>query len=678
MPKLQVPSKNVNNLSKKEKYKILRDINTEYETSYGYLQPIWKTWDEYWDKYKNEEKNFSVDNFKLKDYTMFSVLQTMIGHLSLDSFDFYLKPTSEADMESVELLEKILKYDFEKTKKDKIEREWITNTLFYGVSDLLLAQVGYATGNRKKKYFAPIPQVMNQRTFLYDIHALGGMGSRGGGYRYAGYVTQTTARELEYYKKEGYYMFDNEGVVKSGINSDADLTQGYNRHIQRYNTIPTIYGDTQYAGKSDNETIYLLEWWRYNDEGKVTHIIMPLNRNEIIRYEETEFNELPFITRSLYPNVATRNFFSIPYLTYSHQSGKQVVMNLAMDSEIRNQNGLWAYRTDTVKKPDQIASPVGAVVPVDGDVNSSLVRIPTNSTSQATDYIYNLILNAESQSTGSTNTQRGLSTTNQLATEVLAQTQSSNIKALLILNQWIDNEEDYVLQNVFIYDKLSSAELYNKIIRVNGDVKNEFIDLTKRKIKNKIGDVDVYVENRLLKEQKVIQDLPIVDRVVSQALQYEGTDKRQLFKEMGKKMDINEETLEKIYPPSADEMVARNENVDLEQGTRVDASVGEDHKAHIREHMLADSSNLVRFHIQEHRLLQEEEAKDQQLQQELAQQQALQQQAQEGQLGGGEARQRSNLTNVAAAGSNAIAPLGAEAQTDVQSITPQNAPVQQQ
>ena len=678
MPSFEVPAKKVNNLSDKEKSKLLRDITKEYDTAYSYLNPIWKIWDEYWNRYKNEEENFSLDNFKLRDYTMFSVLQTMIGHLSLDAFDFYLKPTSEADMENVELLEKILKYDFEKTKKHKIEREWIANTLFYGVSDLLLAQVGYTTGNRKKRYYAPIPQVMNQRTFFYDIHALGGMGSRGGGYKYAGYITQTTAREIKYYKDKGYYDFNNENtLVKNGANADYDLTQGYNRHIQRYNTITQFFSDNDYKSASDNETIYLLEWWRYNDKGKVTHIIMPLNKQEIIRYEETEFDELPFITRSLYPNVATRNFFSIPYLTSSHQSGKQVVMNLALDSEVRNQNGLWAYRTDTVKKPDQIVSPVGAVVPVDGDVQSSITRIPTNSTSQATDYIYNLILNAESQSTGSTNTQRGLSTTNQLATEVLAQTQSSNIKALLILNMWVDNEEDYVLQNVFIYDKLSSRELFDKVVRVNGDVKNEFIDLNKTKIKKKIGDVDVYVENRLLKEQKVLQDLPIIDRVVSQALQYEGTDKRQLFKEMGKKMDIKEEVLDKIYPPTQDEMVARSENTDLEQGTRVNATAGEDHVAHIREHMLAESSNLVRLHIQQHRLLQEQELKDPQLKQALAQQQGLQQQALQGELqGGGEARQRSNLTNVAAAGASPIAPEGAQAENEIQSITPQNAPVQ--
>ena len=689
MPKLQVPAKQVNTLSMDQKKSLIKLINQEYTNAYTYIKPIWDRWDQYYEKYKNEIKSFRQEDFKLMDYTIFSIIQTMMGHLSLDTFDFHLKPTSKQDIESVMLLEKILRYDFERTKKQDVEDEWIWSTLFFGVSDLLLAEVG--TYDAKSKYYAPMPRVMNQRVFLFDPHRLGGINSTDGGYQYAGYITQTTVREIKKYRDEGYYQYDDEEfysiIYQNTEQSTDDLVYGYKKYNQENTRISGstydnylnegVNGDDQ---DKTNRPIYLLNWWRYDDDGDVTHIIMPLNRNTILRYEKTKFNKLPFITRELFKQHSVRNFYSVPYLTLAYQRGKQAVMNLALDNEIRNQQPLFLYEEGSIENPSLLTSPIGAAVPTKGMPGNVLERVQTNATSNSTDFVYNLILNAEQQSTGVTASQRGVSQGNVLATEVLAQSQSSNIKALLVLNNWITNEKSYIQQCIRLYDLMRSTDIYKKVVRIDGDVKDEFIDLSKREIKEKLGDVDVYVRNKELEKRKLQEEIPNIDRLVANSAVFEGTDKRQLLKVTAYKLGFSNDVIDKIYPPSPAEQVARSENIDLEQKQQVDAQVGEDHTTHLREHRMGESTPQLRRHIKQHMLLQEIELKDQQIQQEQAQLQAQQQQgAPAGPTGGVENNLAQSLTpnlNNVAAGTGSTPQTAAKPLNNNADITPTTSPLQ--
>ena len=647
------------NLSKNELDDLSKQIYEELNNSYNYLNPVWQRYDEYWNVYLNDLNSFRKEEFKLKEFSTFSVVQNLLSILTQDTFNFDLRATDPNDVGSVDILEKIIRYDFFKTKRNAIDEEMVWNALFYGEANVLLHQYNKVRGRTRttRDYYAPTPTVLDQRTFLYDPQSVRGQGKAdgSGAYQYCGFLTATTRGQLERFKN--YYTIDDNTFSKTNSAlyttiSINNIVRGYQTRLQNQlvNGAPynTAKSQPDYREIMQGTTLYAMNWLTFF-KNKPVMVIFLGDIDNIIRYEELDFDELPIITRSLYPATVAKNPIGVPSLTIDKQRGVQTVMNLALENEVKKMNGLWLFDESKIKRNEQLVQPTGAFIPVDGPTNGSIERIPQGSTDSATDYILSSIVASEQRASGITTQQRGSFQRNTTsATEVDTASEASDEKAYAIRRRWREDVSEYIIQAIRIYDNLTSARLYNKVIRVGGLTDDEFINLSRRDI-SRVADVDVIVTDRLLQEREQVRDLPFVDRLYQQALTYERTDRRQLSKIIAEKMGFAKDEVDRIYPITASERLARAENQFLAQGRSVPIHISQDHNEHLQIHKYAEANEYTKQHIQRHivaLVAQEQLARlrafEQQQQQPVNGQQQIQQPS-----------QQQNLNNIAA--SNSVA-----------------------
>ena len=617
------------NLSKEKRKNLGEQCGNEMNTATTYLTSEWNRYDRNWDVYKNDEANIRAGNFTIKDFSTFSVTQNLLSRLTNDSYDFRLQATTKEDVAAVSLMSKILKYDFFKIKRQFIEEQLTWNTAFFGEGNILLHQYNKVKGRTKVKrdYFAPIPTVINQRTFLYNPTAIKGQGlpDGTGAYQYAGFPTATSKRNLEkfkgYYDLTGIDFKKKDGVAGFQSPSFQQVIEGdKKRMVNSYSIARTVQTTQEYQ---DNEVIYAFTWFTFF-EGKPVMVVFLETVDQIIRYEELPFDELPFITRPLYPVTNGKNFISVPYLTQDKQIAKQIVENLALENEIKKQQGLIVYDSNKIRDYRTIlkSSEVGGYIPVEGDPGSAIARIPHGSADSATDFILETLAQAENEDTGITPQQRGTTPGGSTsAREVSIAAESADNRALAVRKRWKQDQEEYILQSIRIYDELSASKLYNKVIRVSGDLQDDFIDLSKRDFK-RIADVDITIIDTLEEEEERIRELPYVDRIFQQAMLYDRTNRRELMKFSSRKLGLERDEIDRLYPPTADERLARIENERMRDGTDIPVNVLQDHEEHLAIHEAGESNPETRAHIERHILAQISLQVNQRLRERVAQMKA--------------------------------------------------------
>jgi len=628
-------------------------MKNEVEDGYNFRKPQWSKYDKWWEIYKNEKQAYESGDFKILEFGVFSVVQSLMAILSQDPFDFHLIPTAREDIASTDILEKSLKYDFFKIQRNLIDEQNIFSTLFYSASDTLLYQYNKVRSRTKtqRDYFAPQPFVVNQRTFLYNKNAIRGQGlpTGEGAYQYAGFPTVTTKRQMEKYR--GYYTFNDEtfektydnlykqtiigDIIKGDASTTSDPSKVAGAEAFRNNNRLT----------GPNDPIYLMHWFTFFEEQPTLTIFLGDTSN-IVRHERLDFEELPFITRSLFPVTNARSFISIPYLTIDKQQGQQIVFNLALENEIKKGQGLYAIDDTRFDDYQALLSEDGGFIPLSGPVDGAIERIPQGTADSATDFILSSLQTSEQRATGITSQQRGaLEGSVRSASEIQATGTSANERALTIRRRWHEDAREFILQCIRIYDNLTPSQLRGKIIKTGDLYDEEFIDLSTRSLK-RIADVDVIIQDRLVEEQERIRELPYLDRLINQALSYEGTDRRELLKISARRMGIDNDDVELIYPKTAAERLAQMENNRLNRGNEVPIDELQDHRTHIRVHENAEANRFTRQHIQRHQLALVLEERRQRLAQARAQQEGQIQQP--GQGAAVQAQQGQNLNNVLA------------------------------
>lgn len=646
------------NLSQDKKKLLSQQCGNEMTTAIAYLTSEWNRHDEHWEKYKNDIANIRDGHFTVKDFSTFSVVQNLLSRLTNDSYDFRLQATTKEDVAAVSLMSKIIKYDLFKIQRQFIETNFSWNTIFFGEGNMLLHQYNKVKGRTKttRDYFAPIPTVINQRTFLYNPTAIKGQGlpDGTGAYQYAGFPTPTSKRTLEKFK--GYYDLSEVDYKKkdniAGFQSPSfqHVIEGDKKRMGNSYSIAqahTIINNQQ--NYQDNDVIYAFNWFTFF-EGKPVMVIFLETIDQIIRYEELDFEELPFITRALYPVTNAKNFISAPYLTQDKQTAKQIVENLALENEVKKQQGLIVYDSNKIRDYRTIlkSAESGGYIPVEGDINNAMARIPHGSADSATDFILELLAQAENKDTGITPQQRGATPGGSTsAREVSIAAESSDNRALAVRRRWKQDQEEYILQSIRIYDNLTPSKLYNKVIRVSGDLQDEFIDLTKRDFK-RIADVDVTIIDTLEEEEERIRKLPYVDRIFQQAMLYDRTNRRELMKYASMELGLTREQIDNLYPPTADERLARIENERMRDGLDIPVNVLQDHEEHLAIHEAGESNPETRAHIERHILAQISLQVNQRLRERVAQMRAQEAAvAEQGQQGQGQQSVGNNLNNLA-------------------------------
>ena len=112
-------------------------------------------------------------------------------------------------------------------------------------------------------------------------------------------------------------------------------------------------------------------------------------------------------------------------------------------------------------------------------------------------------------------------------------------------------------------------------------------------------DPDIQVLSKVQSDNVKRTELNALSFIMSNPV--EGVDSKEIVKEMVKRTGLSQQDINRIFPPTIDEMKAEEQNKSLSGNKEVKALVGDDHEVYIRINSKAAETEAKRKKIAKHR-----------------------------------------------------------------------------
>ena len=619
-------------LSTDQQKQIKQQVENEVIYDLEYARPQFQLMDYHYSKYHNVGNKNKKEGSVINDYSMYVAMQTMLANLSGEDSSLKVLPNHIDDVNGAYYWEKRMQYAFRKYYQPMISNKGEFNRCFYGNDETLMLDF-----DEEKQ--VPMPLSLNPRAFLYDRYGISGQGTPDGSsfYRHAGYITATTLADLKNWLKERDGKrdtwvrmpdVDQKSNFFTGTFYDTgamqELVKGFYAKDQNKGMVQSGYQnyvklESDALMKPDNRNlpIYIMHWFTFiNNE--VHHIIYAGNVQNLVYVRKLEYDRLPIITTPLYPVANARNFISIPLLTLDGQEALKVMKNVSLVSIVREQLSLWVYNEVDIDRPEELTSGDDIFIGTKGEPQKSVERIPRGNPNKTNvDYISSVLDNDLLRTTGITEQQRGsFNQAQQTATEIQQREFRSDKRYLKIIELRINSNSDLLHQAIKVQvNEASTKENYDLAIRSGGAKRNEFINITSRQLKKLIKDPDIIFSNEAIEEAKLNKKIPRIDRIMSAGRGNPFVDQRNLQKWYYEELLQDDDILDELVRPTADQLIARTENLYLSTGTSISPDFYDNHAQHKSEHAKAEQTPEMIAHQRSHDFLEIQISRNPELQQ---------------------------------------------------------------
>ena len=141
--------------------------------------------------YNNQKRDKSA----VGDTTLFTVMQTVIASLYIDTLDVKFEGREDGDEETAENLNQMAEFDYDEMVKSVVDYDWIWDTCFFGRGLVAMEEYERDPDNNT---FVPMPQVIDPLIFLHDpASSVNGDRSGKGGMRFGGYEVKMTKQDIQ-------------------------------------------------------------------------------------------------------------------------------------------------------------------------------------------------------------------------------------------------------------------------------------------------------------------------------------------------------------------------------------------------------------------------------------------------------------------------------------------------
>ena len=531
--------------------------------------------------YSNQTKDKSL----VGDTTLFTVFNTIHSRLYDDKLAVEFCPGHPDDTWKVDMLSPVYKYDMYKVHKEQIDNDWNFFTEFWGAGWLDLT-----TWDPEKKMM--LPSVIDNATFLVDPNCtlINGDARGLGAARFWG---REIALNKPFMRSKPYY--ENFESLTDGL--DFASLQYQNKQFRNSaQNLATPATTPAY----DNADIPLIEWWTMFD-GKKWMVTTDLKFTKIVRTLEWGYDKWGLAHRKLFPIPGDPFGVSIPDLVEDKQRARSILTNLGLMHAKSDLYPMRLYDRNAVSPTQDLSFGFNKWIPVDGNPSESVQMLPNQPIGQIVSYIMDTIDQAAQRATGATSIQQGVqSDAPRSANEVVRAYNSGDARITTSAKVYGWSEREVVEWWLRQYNKYFSAA-HEKIIRIDGPFGPKFKTIT-GEVFDLTEDPDLYICSTANAEADKQQKTNGITAFSNMVAQDQSVNRRYLNKKGAKYVggfDSDEVAL--LYPDTADEIKAKQENWSLDENKFTKIDINDDHQTHIQIHMGATTTHAQIVHIEAHK-----------------------------------------------------------------------------
>lgn len=558
---------------------ILPQISAESAYSLQYVNPKRiETLDRY-RLYSNQKKDKSL----VSDTLGFTVFQTVHSKLYDDRLSVTFAPGHPDDTDKVDGLNPVAKFDNSRMNKDQSDFDWIWYACFWGSGFLDVSE-----WDSKKMLMKP--SVVNNATLLPDPdgYLVNGDQRGFGAWRFWGREIAKTKLDM---KSEGF-----EGYESLQAGADASSLAYYAK--QKLNTAQNLATPSAPVGDFENELIPLLEWFTHVD-GQKWIFYTDLKQTKIVKARKLWSKKWPLIQRKLFPIPNDAFGVSLWDLTEDKQRARSVLTNLGLISAKADLYGMFVYDRNIISPTSDLSFGLNKWIPADGNPREGVVPLQKPQPGQMVQYIMDLLDQAAEKATAATNMQQGIQNdNNRSANEVVRvfnQSEARISTAAKVFgwserefwSWWLENSSHYI------------TSLHKKFVRIDGAFGPKFETYSGKDF-SLAEDPDIYIESKELNDARnedAKNDAVAFNNMIAQD---QSANRRYWNKRNARLFGLESSEVDRLYPPTPDELIAKQENVQLDKNTLPKISIHDDHQTHLLIHANAGETKATAVHIAAH------------------------------------------------------------------------------
>ena len=582
MEELSLEERNQKN-SQRDFKQLIKQIQSEYSISYFFMKPKWDEWALRLKLYNNQKRDKSA----VGDPLLFTIHQTVLASLYTDRLSVTFEHREDGDEDTAENLNDLALFDYDEMEKDVVDYLWDWDASFFGRGLVMLMEF-----DRARK--CPVCENWDPMTTLRDPKAKsvnGDMKGRGRS-RWIGREIRLTKQEM---RDAGYYFnFEDLKADNTDIQSLVDQYAQARADAQGYSNMVVPE-----SLEGDNQTYRILEWiTRY--EGKLYIVALAEDRKRVIRFSPIQGNNIPILDRTLYP-TNDWDGVSISDLVEDKQRARAKLTNLGIKVAESGLFPMYLFDNTKIKNRADLNYEQNKFISIDGNPTGAVQVVPKDQIKQDVNYIMNTLDTAAQKSTATPDIQQGqVSGEKRTATELNIINQKVDTRYSLSAKIFSWSEKRFWRQWYFLYKTYFESGIDEKIVRIKGVLGAKFRPLRRENIIAKV-DPDVSVKSRVISETENYNKLQIFRAYVQMIAQDPTVNLRYAEKRLGKLSGLKQDEINQLFPKTIDELLAEEENDNLEANKLATVRATDNHQVHLYIHNKLSDTPAKYAHIRAHK-----------------------------------------------------------------------------
>lgn len=563
--------RNVNRREKEEEVKddsfearIIKQVQREYKEAWDFMRPKIQENLGRLKLYNNQRR----DKAKVGDPLIFTYHQTILAALYDDKLSVQFGGREEGDEDMAENLNGLAEYDFDDMAKAEHDYDWDWDALAWG---------------RGLSYFnefdteskTPIAVVWDALTFIRDPDAKSVNGNRlgQGAMRFGGREVSLSISDI----KDNPEYFNVNKLKDSSGSSFSLVEEASQARSQAQGT-----QDSSLL-KDDLDLSVVLQWFTIIDGQKML-VELTNERTNLIRILDLD-DQWPLIDRPCYPMAHDWDGVSVFDITEDKQRYRAALQNIYGDSARADLYPMYLFDETKIKKSIDKKFGFNKWIPVDGEVGNAVSPLQKAQPSGQAQFIMQFLDIASQKALATPEMQQGgLSSKERTLGELNLVASKVDTRYSLAAKLWGISEAKFYRRWYEIYDRDFDGQIQKKVARLMGSFGPVWRPITRDKIivAHKLGP-DIKIESRVLSEarkQRTFQEM----RVYLDFIAQDQTADLRYFKKKTARLLFDKDEVDRIFPPTIDELEAQKENKKLNNGEFVRALLEHDHVTHRRIH----------------------------------------------------------------------------------------------
>lgn len=578
--------------SRKEKYKkmnfkdLIDQVESEYTLSYWFMKPKWDEWATRLKLYNNQKRDKSA----VGDPLMFTIHQTVLASLYDDKLMVSFVPREQGDAEVTENLDDLAVFDFDEMQKDIVDYVWDWDTSFFGRGLVMLMEFDSESNT-------PVPENWDPMVTLRDPRAKsvnGDMKGRGRA-RFMGREIRLTLDEMK--DAEVYFNYEDLKDDQTDLTSLFDRNEMARQEAQGFSNTAFTQNSNL---KGSNGTKRLLEWFTYH-KGKLVLVTLADNRKRVVRYTEVKGKGIPIEDRALYPIANDWDGVSIPDLTEDKQRAKAKLTNLGIKVAEAGLYPMYLFDNTRIKNRAELNYEQNKFISVDGNPTGAVQIMQKDGIKNDVNFILQTLDQSAQKATATPELQQGANTSERrTATELTIQANKVDTRYSLSAKIFGWSEKRFWQRYYSLYKIYFPDGIAEKTVRISGVLGAKFRPLRRSNIVANV-DPDVKIESKVVNDARNYNMLQQYRGFVQMVAQDPNANLRYALKQMGRLSGLKKDEVDMILPPTVDELIATDENVNLENNEVVIVKSTDDHQMHLEIHNKLSDTPAKMAHIGAHK-----------------------------------------------------------------------------